>query len=366
MSSDALPDPRVERAAWSARREGHKVYFAGEAINSFHLGSDPFERTFPLGWDARSRLHWPSAFRRVQRRFSDVVHIVQPDIIHAHNVISAKLASESGTAMVYDDHEYWSMWMKAELENWPSEFLSHPYKAKRSLTKLYAASLWTRWESEIIPVTPTITVCESTARAHEKNGGRAFVVPNMPTLAETKSIQPPQPKGAPLSTVMVGNEFSSPMRIRDSWGVLDVFANNSLGQLLVVGEPRSITCRNVRSTGFMDHLVMLRELTYHHIGLIPWKPHWFHEFCSPNKAYEYTHAGMIPVFPSTLLQLADSFKGFGYSFSNYDELQQILTALSEKLDTLQDSRVGVQEYARRNLHWELFEKRIFDAYTYAN
>lgn len=365
LSSDPLPDPRVERAAWSGKRESHDVYFAGGPINSFHLGLNPFTQTSFLGWDARGTLHWGRTFREVRRRFTDFAKAVNPDLIHAHNVIAANLAQESRIAMVYDDHEYWSMWMKAELENWFSELLAHPRKTKASLTKRYAAWLWTRWESEIVPVTPTITVCEATARAHERNGGHGFVVPNMPSTLEINSIPPPRLKGAPLSTAIVGNDFSSRMKTRDSWGALDLFANNLFGELLLIGESRTISSRNVRSTGFVDHLAMLRELTLHHIGLIPWKPHWFHKFYSPNKAYEYMHAGLIPVFPSGLQQVVDYSRGMGYAFSNYEELRRILTSLSDNVSNLQESRNTIQEYARRELCWERFEKRIFEAYSQA-
>ncbi len=302
----------------------------------------------------------------VQRRFNDFVRIVKPDLIHAHNVIAAKAAEESGVPMVYDDHEFWSMWMKAELGNWPRDFLAHPRKARASITRLYAARLWTRWESEIVPVVPTIAVCDATARAHEKNGGHVFVVPNLPSTLEINSIPPPRLKGAPLSTAIVGNDFSSPMKTRESWGVLDLFANNLLGELLVIGETLPISSRNVRSMGFVEHLAMLRELTLHHIGLIPWKPHWFHKFYSPNKAYEYMHAGLIPVFPSGLQQVVDYSRGMGYAFSNYEELRQILTSLSNNVSNLQDSRNNIQGYARRELCWERFEKRIFEAYSQAS
>jgi hypothetical protein len=302
----------------------------------------------------------------VQRRFNDFVRLVKPDLIHAHNVIAAKAAKESVVPMVYDDHEFWSMWMKAELGNWPRDFLAHPRKARASITRLYAARLWTRWESEIVPVVPTIAVCDATARAHEKIGGRVVVVPNMPSSSETNSIPSPRPKRDTLSTVMVGNEFSSPMKIRDSRAVLDIFAKDSLGELVVVGEPTSFSTRNIRSIGFIDHLTMLSELTLHDVGLIPWKPHWFHRFCSPNKAYEYMHAGLIPVFPITLQQVVDYSRGMGHAFSNYEELKRILTSLSENASNLQDSRNSIQEYARRELCWERFEKRIFEAYSRAS
>ena len=32
----------------------------------------------------------------------------KPDIIHAHNIFSAKMVFEFGIPFVYDDYEYWS------------------------------------------------------------------------------------------------------------------------------------------------------------------------------------------------------------------------------------------------------------------
>jgi glycosyltransferase involved in cell wall biosynthesis len=108
---------------------------------------------------------------------------------------------------------------------------------------------------------------------------------------------------------------------------------------------------------------MLRELSNHHVGIIGWAPHWFHKFCNPNKAYEYMQAGLVPVVPSTLTPVIDMCNGYAKVFSNYDELTQVLRALSTDLDKVNESRTKIYEFSRRALLWENYEGNILEAYS---
>ena len=47
-----------------------------------------------------------------------VIDQVRPDIIHAHNVFSAKMAKEIDKyPIVYDNHEYWSKFLVSQYES---------------------------------------------------------------------------------------------------------------------------------------------------------------------------------------------------------------------------------------------------------
>lgn len=301
----------------------------------------------------------------MRNQFDLVLKEVKPDIVHAHNIFAAKLAIEAGLPMIYDDHEYWSMWMKAELEGWIKDLIVNVGKSKAILTQRYGAYLWSRWEERILSDVPSIAVCEATAREHEQRGSAAYVIPNMLNDFEARSMPTVQPSSS-LSTAIIGNDFSAPMKIRDSREALTLFSNRELGRLTIIGDPGIKSRDNVESLGSLGHMDMLAELSRHQVGLIPWKPHWFHRYCNPNKAYEYMHAGLIPLIPCTLQPVIDDTTDYARTFSDYDELRQILLGLSGVPgDEMLRLRVSIQEYARRQLLWNRFEDRIFEAYSRA-
>jgi len=364
LSSDYLPDARVEKSAWSARKAGHEVYFAGPGVRGYHLSANPFADVQRIEWDRSSRMGVPIAWRRVRKQLAHVMKKTAPDIVHAHNIFSAQLAHEMHLPMIYDDHEYWSMMRKAELEGWVRDSLHSPPRVLHHLIRRYGGWLWKRWESRVIPDVPTITVCEETAKAHSERGGRiVLVVPNLPSEKEVREITPPNKKDAPLAAVTIGNDFTTPMRIRDSRFLLPIFASASFGQLTVIGDRALDSCTNVRSVKSMPHLAMLRELSNYHVGIIGWKPHWFHTFCNPNKAYEYMQTGLVPVVPSTLTPVLRMCDGFAKAFSNYDELTQLLRAFTANLDEVNESRTKIYAFSRSALVWERYEERILEAYA---
>lgn len=364
LSSDYLPDARVEKSAWSARKLGHEVYFAGPGVRGYHLSSNPFADVHQIEWDRSSRMGVPTAWRRVRRQLAHAVKKTAPDIVHAHNIFSAELAHEMNLPMIYDDHEYWSMMRKAELDGWVQDSLRHPPRFPRHLIRRYGGWLWKLWESRVIPDVPTIAVCEETAKAHSERGGHiVFVVPNLPSEKEVRETSAPNKKDAPLSAVAVGNDFTTPMRFRDSRHLLPIFSSASFGELTVIGDRALDSCTNVRSVRSMPHLEMLRELSNHHLGIIGWMPHWFHKFCNPNKAYEYMQAGLVPVVPSTLAPVLRMCKGFAKTFSDYSELTHVLRTLSASLDEVNESRAKIYAFSKSTLVWERYEERILEAYT---
>jgi hypothetical protein len=309
----------------------------------------------------------PTAWRTVRKQLAHAVEKVRPDVLHAHNIFSAELAHEMEVPMIYDDHEYWSMMRKAELEGWVSDSLRHPSRLPHQLVRKYGGWLWKRWESRVVPEVPTIAVCEATAKAHTERGGRfVYVVPNLPSEKEVKETSPPEIKNPPLSAVAIGKDFSKPMRIRDSRYLLQIYSAASFGQLTVIGDSALDSFGNVTSVKTMPHLQMLRELCNHHVGIIGWKPHWFHMFCNPNKAYEYMLAGLVPVVPSTLTPVLRMCNGFAKAFSDYEELTQVLGDLSANLNEVNESRLKIYEFSKNALVWERYEKQILDAYANAS
>jgi hypothetical protein len=107
---------------------------------------------------------------------------------------------------------------------------------------------------------------------------------------------------------------------------------------------------------------MYGEMSKHSIGLIPWKKHWSHVFTSPNKPYEYAHAGLFVMCTSCLKPILENLKENCVTFEDYNDLVSQLEYFKENLDDLYNKRLKIFEFARNNLIWENYEKSIFRAY----
>jgi hypothetical protein len=107
ISHDALPDWRIEKSALTLVRDGHQISFAGAKISD---GYDRkiFSKIYEINWTSKARYGIPFYWRSVKKAFEKVLLDAKPDIVHAHNIFSAKMISEFGLPFVYDDHEYWS------------------------------------------------------------------------------------------------------------------------------------------------------------------------------------------------------------------------------------------------------------------
>ena len=106
LSHDGLPDWRVEKAATSAHNQGHELIFLGRTSKNFK--GNIFSKVFGINWTSKALMGLPFYWNSVKKRIRKVVLEVNPDIIHAHNIFSAKIASELKIPFIYDDHEFWS------------------------------------------------------------------------------------------------------------------------------------------------------------------------------------------------------------------------------------------------------------------
>ena len=57
----------------------------------------------------RAKYKFPFSYQRVKKKIHNIIDEIRPDIIHAHNILPAKIASEFEIPLVFDDHEYSSM-----------------------------------------------------------------------------------------------------------------------------------------------------------------------------------------------------------------------------------------------------------------
>ncbi len=107
---------------------------------------------------------------------------------------------------------------------------------------------------------------------------------------------------------------------------------------------------------------MYGEMSKHSIGLIPFKKHWSHSYLSPNKAYEYAHAGLYVMCTSSLTTIRETLKDNCSTFEDYETLIPQLEYFKSNPDILYNKRVKIFEFAQANLIWEKNEQDIIRAY----
>jgi glycosyltransferase involved in cell wall biosynthesis len=368
-----LPDWRIEKSALTDLNLGHEVVFGG--MESKYTGNI-FSKIFQIQWTPRARRAVPFYWHSVKKQLEKVLNETKPDVIHAHNIFSAKMVSEFRIPFVYDDHEFWPIYVKRQSEAskqsqknvqtfsraWPRAVAR---KVLRELLASKAIRLWTSWEKEIVSSHPTITVSEQIAAEmrisyHAKN---VFVVPNFPMYSEVKDFEKPRFHNS-LSSVYAGVEAKGEITPahRNIDGFISTFLEEDIGNLVIIGWKGTSSSNKVRYTGFLPRQDMFREMFNHSIGLIPFRRHWSHVYISPNKAYEYAHAGLAVLTTSAFEPVKEILKEHCVTFEDYADMASKLIYFKENLDELYKKRLQIFGYARDNLIWEKNEKNIIEAY----
>ncbi len=159
----------------------------------------------------------PYYYHSVKKQVEKLVKKVRPDVVHSHNIGSAKLSHDLGLPFVFDDHEYFGMLSRVNAENIKFQNIPHlksrfdriKQNMKLSLISRQSISNWTKWEKELVLSVPTITVSEQIAHELRKMAdGRTkeiAVVPNYPLEAEQISFKEPQ-HHRQLSSVYAGGD----------------------------------------------------------------------------------------------------------------------------------------------------------------
>jgi glycosyltransferase involved in cell wall biosynthesis len=330
-----------------------------------------FSKIYEIRWSWKALQGIPFYWHSVKKQVQRVIREVRPDIVHAHDLFPAKMISELGLPFVYDSHEYWSELSKvlAEAEDNVSKPIAGglPRKVLRKVAgnflKRHAIRLWTNWEKKVVSSAPIITVSDRIAEELRIIGNtqRVFVVPNFPMRSEVKDFEQPRVH-TKLSSVYAGQEVQGRPRHRDIDGLNDIFVDGDIGQLTVIGTEGESLSEKVKYTGFLSRQDMYDEMSKRSIGLIPFKKHWSHKYISPNKAYEYAHAGLYVMCTSSIETVLRTLKDNCTSFEDYNDLVSKLEYFRDNLEELYKRRLKIFEFARNNLIWEKYENNIFRAY----
>ncbi len=371
ISHDSLPDWRVEKSGITGIRQGHDVSFAGAKISEKYVGNT-FTKIYEINWTSKARYGIPLYWRSVKKTYEKVIRDARPDIIHAHNIFSAKMVSELGIPFVYDDHEYWSKTSRLldeiQEQNKINNLADKVRSFKRKFINKKIIKVWSKWEKELVSSFPTITVSQAIAdelsMIDNMGQNTIFVVPNFPLHSEVENIVIPM-RHAELSSVYAGGDGNNKVKFpqRNLDGFIESFNTNEIGRLSIIGwKDESATSTKVSYCGFLSRNQMFQELSQHSIGLLPWKKHWFHQYISPNKAYEYAHSGLFVMCVSSLKPITEYLLDHCLTFEDHNEMISQLKYFKENLDELNDKRMKIFEFARSNLVWENYEKNILRAY----
>ncbi|MDW0214087.1 MAG: hypothetical protein QOA16_07830 [Nitrososphaeraceae archaeon] len=371
LSDDGLPDWRVEKSALTAKKAGHEVFFGGRLNND--AKSTIFSEIHRINWTAGAMVGIPYYYHRIKKQIEKLVKQLGPDIIHSHNIGSAKISHDLGLPAVFDDHEYFRMLSRVNAENihlqnttnLKSGFDRVKQNMKLSFISRQSISNWTNWEKELVLSVPTITVSEQIANElREAGDGKTkeiIVVPNFPLETEI-SFKEPQAHGHLSSVYAGGDSKHKQVTNRDISGLTSLFADNDIGNLTIIGWEYAESSEKYKATGFLPRDKMFSEMIRNSIGLIPWKKHWSHPFLNPNKAYEYAHAGLFVMLTSDLRSVANTLEDNCLTFEDYDDLASKLEYFRSNTDELYERRLKIFNYARKNLFWEKHEQKIMDAY----
>ena len=391
LSDYALPDWRIEKSAISALNRNHQVFFAGlPSPTTTANNNSVFSKIYEINWTPRARRAFPYYWHCVKKQLRKIIGEARPDIVHAHNVFSAKMVSEIDIPFVYDDHEYWPSYVRRQIESYHSTQNQHNRKTdspRRLMQKTILRLLNYRflklglsWEKQLVSSTPTLTVSETIATVLKQLGNtdKVFITPNFPMKNEIKDIQPPK-FHKELNSVYAGIEPKNNTKIahRNMEGFVEIFNRyDDIGKLTMIGieEPSNNASSSSLSAssdpsktrvvyrGYLPRNMMYQEMQNNSVGIVPFRKHWSHKYISPNKAYEYAHSGLIVLCASSLVPIKNILRDYCLIFEDYEDMISQLRYCRENMERIYEMRVEGYQFARENLLWENYEQNIFDAY----
>ncbi|MGY5871411.1 MAG: hypothetical protein RTV72_04120 [Candidatus Thorarchaeota archaeon] len=318
-----LPDWRIEREAFLARKAGHSVQLLGMGKNNV-----PFLDVFDKITMVRSINNRQAALdKSIRREWAEAVEAISPDLIHANDIIAAKYSSGLGIPMVYDDHEYWSAQL-INFESWPL------WKriAIRPFTKVVP-----KWEKEILSNHVTLTVSNGIVEEHRKICKHVFLLRNLSLSQEVQGL-PLNPNR--LGVAYVGGDFKLKRFAphRDMTGLQGVIEFDSFS-----GLPRDILYQN---------------LTKYRFGLLPFRTTPYTKYISSTKTFDYLNCGLQVLMTRPLYKSHGSLP-YTHPFDDYDELPGLLEDIEEVEPEM------IMTYANKELVWEAQQDVLFKAYETA-
>ncbi|MFW9794930.1 MAG: hypothetical protein ACFFEE_11535, partial [Candidatus Thorarchaeota archaeon] len=281
-SHHGLPDHRVERAAYIAKMRGLRIEYLGLGETD-EPTLDVFDNVTML---RRLNNLEVALSRTIRKEWIAEIKRIDPDIIHANDLVAARFSSMSGYPMVYDDHEYWSK-QSPSYKTWP---------LWRRIVILPFTMNIRKWEKELLSKYVTITVSEAIAREHREIASHVFVLQNYCLQEEVKNIPRDYSRnglvyvGSDLKTkgiIRVGpdnplKEIHKPVPHRDMSGLTDYVEFD-----VIHGLPRA---------------ELYRQLANYQFGMIPFKDNPFAKYSNSAKTFDYLNCGLQVLMTRTIYE----------------------------------------------------------------
>lgn len=372
LTDYGLPHRRIEKSSITGLNHGYRVFFAGK-LPSHGYNNKIFEKIFTLTWPTTNYnkellvpyivLGKTSIWHSVKKQIKNILEELRPDIVHTHNLLSAKLISEFDVPMIYNDHEYWSNLVKCKYE---SKLISNNntfYNKIKNFLYNRIINIWSQWESDIVSKYPTLVVSKTIVNEMKKKYSKEiFLLPNFP-LKNEAAMSDILEIHDDLNSVYAGIESLRETSIhRNITGLDRVFNENDVGKLILLGRTNFQPTEKVICKGLLSRNDMYFEMAKYAIGLIPFKRHWSHKYLNPNKAFEYAHSGLHIICTSSLSDIVETLDNNCTTIEDYNDLVTQLLYYRDNQEELYKKRVKVLRFAKENLYWEKYDKNVIEAY----
>ncbi len=322
-SHKGLPDHRVEREAYVAKQNHHEIHYLGLGITG-QPTLDVFDSVTML---RKINNRQVALNQSIRDDWARVVKGIDPDLIHANDIVAAIFSTNLGIPMVYDDHEYWSA-QRVAYDAWSLIRRIHSRPFMNAIPE---------WERYVLSKHVTITVSEGIAEEHRLHCSNVFVLQNFNLKIEVD--------GLPTDTereglVYVGNDFRRKKFLphRNLKGLKDYLSFDDI-------------------TG-LSREELYQELIGYRFGLLPFLPIPYHKFANSAKLFDYLNCGLQVLITRTLHR-AHGELPYAIPFDDYSELPQIVND-SPRVDPAE-----IMAYAHENLVWEAQQEKLFEAYRIA-
>jgi hypothetical protein len=335
-SHHGLPDHRVERAAYIAKKHGHQIEYLGLGETK----APTLEVFADITMLRRLNNLEVALSRSIRKEWVEQIERIDPDIIHANDLVAARFSSMSGYPMVYDDHEYWSK-QRVSYKTWP---------LWRRIVIFPFTSGIPRWEREILSKHVTITVSEGIAQEHREISSHVFVLQNYGLKEEVKDIPRSEDREG---LVYVGSDLTTA-------GVVSVGPNQPLTKIHKPVPHRDMT----GITDFVEfdaiHGLPRKEL-YEHLsryqfGLIPFKDNPFAKYSNSAKTFDYLNCGLQVLMTRSIYE-AHGCLPYTHPIDDYTDILKLV-------DQYKDiNPLEIMDYAHDHLVWEAQQELLFEAYN---
>lgn len=120
VSHSVSPDKRVDQEAESLAKQGHKLYLICGRKRKAESSPKVYEEIFLIPLNRMQQAFYYFPVRVAIKKYAKIFAKIKPDVVHAHDLMAAYIASFSinkNMKFVYDDHEVWELTKKQKSEN---------------------------------------------------------------------------------------------------------------------------------------------------------------------------------------------------------------------------------------------------------